>query len=259
MTTSTTSAKPQKTVSLWAACFWLLVWEAVARWVDEPILLVSPLTAIRRLFQLLGETAFWQSIGFSLGHILLGFGLSFFFALLLSVLSYRFVWVRRLLAPLVAAMKAVPVASFVILVLLWAPSRQLSVIISLTIAFPVLYQNTLTGLLHVDPQLVEVARVFRTPFSRRLLRLYLPSAMPYLRSGASIAVGLCWKSGVAAEVIGLPSGSIGEKLYQAKVYLETPDLFCWTAVIVLLSVGCEKLLSRLLALMEKEALRCWKR
>ena len=75
--------------------------------------------------------------------------------------------------------------------------------------------------------------------------------MPYLRSGMNIAIGLCWKSGVAAEVIGMPSGSIGEKLYQAKIYLETPDLFCWTLTIVLLSVGCEKLLSLLVGLIER--------
>ena len=119
------------------------------------------------------------------------------------------------------------------------------------IAFPVLYQNTLTGLCHTDPQLLEMARLFRVPFARRLWGIYLPSAMPYLRSGMNIAIGLCWKSGVAAEVIGMPSGSIGEKLYQAKIYLETPDLFCWPLTIVLLSVGCEKLLSLLVGLIER--------
>ena len=96
-----------------------------------------------------------------------------------------------------------------------------------------------------------MAKLFRVPFARRLRGVYLPSAMPYLRSGMNIAIGLCWKSGVAAEVIGMPSGSIGEKLYQAKVYLETPDLFCWTLTIVLLSVGCEKLLSLLTELVER--------
>ena len=47
---------------------------------------------------------------------------------------------------------------------------------------------------------------------------------------------MAWKAWVAAEVIGLPSGTIGEKLYDAKVYLNTVDLFCWTVLIVLLSV-----------------------
>ena len=251
MTPSTSSAKKKRSVPLWAAAFWLLCWEAAARWVDEPILLVSPLQAIQRFFQLLWQPQFWQSVGFSLGHILLGFFMSLALALVLAVLSYRHLWVQQLLSPLTATVKAIPVASFVILALLWVSSRNLSILISLMIAFPVLYQNTLTGLCHTDPQLLAMAKLFRVPFARRLRGVYLPSAMPYLRSGMNIAIGLCWKSGVAAEVIGMPSGSIGEKLYQAKVYLETPDLFCWTLTIVLLSVGCEKLLSLLTELVER--------
>ena len=246
MTPSTSSAKKKRSVPLWAAAFWLLCWEAAARWVDEPILLVSPLQAIRRFFQLLWQPQFWQSVGFSLGHILLGFFMSLTLALVLAVLSYRRRWVRQLLSPLTATVKAIPVASFVILALLWVPSRNLSILISLMIAFPVLYQNTLTGLCHTDPQLLEMARLFRVPFARRLRGIYLPSAMPYFWKWRKVA-----DSSVAAEVIGMPSGSIGEKLYQAKIYLETPDLFCWTLTIVLLSVGCEKLLSLLVGLIER--------
>mgnify|MGYP000003539889 CR=1 FL=1 len=246
MTLSTSSAKKKRSIPLWAVAFWLLCWEAAARWVDEPILLVSPLQAIQRFFQLLWQPQFWQSVGFSLGHILLGFFLSLALALVLAVLSYRHRWVRQLLSPLTATVKAIPVASFVILALLWVPSRNLSILISLMIAFPVLYQNTLTGLCHTDPQLLEMARLFRVPFARRLWGIYLPSAIPYLRSGMNIAIGLCWKSGVAAEVIGLPNGSIGDALYRAKITLSTGELFAWTFVIILLSAGFEKLFLLLL-------------
>lgn len=257
MKPSTTSAK--RGFTLWAAAFWLLVWEAVARWVSEPILLVSPVTAILRLFQLLVQPAFWQTVGFSLGHILLGFGLSVLLGVALAALSYRFRIVRELLAPLNATVKAIPVASFVILALLWVSSRNLSVLVSLLIGFPVIYSNALMGLNSADPKLIEMAKVFRVPFSRQLRDIYLYQAVPFFRSGLSIAIGLCWKSGIAAEVIGIPSGSIGERLYTAKVYLETPDLFCWTLVIVLLSVACEKLLKLLLDTGLKGVWECWKR
>jgi NitT/TauT family transport system permease protein len=70
--------------------------------------------------------------------------------------------------------------------------------------------------------------------------------MPYFYSGCEIGLGLCWKSGIAAEVIGIPKGSIGERLQQAKVYLDTPDLFAWTVVIVLLSFIFERLILTLL-------------
>ncbi len=244
---------------IWAVIFWLLVWQIGAWWVDEPILLVSPLKALERLSQLIWEAAFWQSILFTVGHILLGFGLSAVLGIGLAALAYRFGLIRQLLAPLSAAVKAIPVASFVILVLLWVPSRDLSIIISILIGFPVLYSNVLMGLDATDPKLIEMARVFRVPFFTQLRAIYLYQVLPFLQSGLSIAIGLCWKSGVAAEVIGMPDGSIGEKLYQAKVYLETPDLFCWTLTIVLLSIGCEKLLKLLMNLVEKEAAKCWKR
>lgn len=243
MKPSTTSAKAQGRVSLWAAVFWLLVWQAAAHWVNAPILLVSPWTAITRLIELLPQPSFWQAVGFSVGHILLGFLLACVLGAGLATLSYRFSWVRQLLSPLTAAVKAVPVASFVILALLWVSSKDLSVLISVLIGFPVIYANVLAGFDSTDQKLIEMARVFRVPFARQLRYVYLYQVLPFLRSGMTLAIGLCWKSGVAAEVIGIPTGSIGEKLYKAKVYLETPDLFCWTLVVVLLSVGCERLLT----------------
>ena len=221
--------------------------------------LASPLAALKRLGQLVGEAVFWQSILFSVGHILLGFALSALLGVTLAALAYRFRVIRELLSPVSAVVKAIPVASFVILVLLWVPSRQLSIIISILIGFPIIYANVLTGLDSTDPKLIEMARLFRVPFWKQLRAIYLYEVLPFMRSGLSIAIGLCWKSGVAAEVIGVPKGSIGEKLYQSKIYLETADLFCWTLVIVLLSIGCEKLLKLLLAWVEKEAAKCWKR
>ena len=244
---------------MWAVVFWLLVWEMAARWVANPIFLASPLAALKRLSQLVLVPDFWSSVLFSVGHILLGFVLSACSGVVLAALSYRFRPVRDLLSPVSAAVKAVPVASFVILVLLWLPSRQLSIVISVLIGFPVIYSNVLTGLDSTDPKLIEMAKVFRIPFRKQLRAIYLYQVLPFLRTGLSIAIGLCWKSGIAAEVIGVPKGSIGEKLYQSKIYLETADLFCWTLVIVLLSIGCEKLLKLLLAWVEKEAAKCWKR
>lgn len=254
MKPSTISANKKVRLPVWAVLFWLLIWQLAALWVAEPILLVSPVTALSRLLELVITRPFWQAVFFTVGRILLGFALSAVLGVALAALGYRFSWVRELLRPLVAAIKAVPVASFVILVLLWVPSRNLSVIISLLIGFPVIYLNTLEGLRSTDPKLIEMARVFCVPFSRQLRAIYLYQVLPFLRSGLTIAIGLCWKSGVAAEVIGMPSGSIGEKLYKAKVYLETPDLFCWTLVVVALSIACERLLSLALRRVTKEGL-----
>ena len=138
------------------------------------------------------------------------------------------------------AIKAVPVASFIILVLIWVPSRNLSVVISFLMVLPIVYTNVLNGIRSMDGQLLEMARVFRVPLSRRIRYIYLSQLLPFLRTAFSLSLGLCWKAGIAAEVIGIPDGSIGERLYESKVYLQTADLFAWTLVIVALSIGFEK-------------------
>ena len=140
-----------------------------------------------------------------------------------------------------AVIKAVPVASFIILALVWLNSRSLSLFISALMVFPPVYLNVLEGIRRTDGQLLEMARVFRVPFSRRLRYIYLPQIMPYFRTAVSLGLGLCWKAGAAAEVIGLPAGSVGERLYTAKVYFQTPDLFAWTVTIVAVSVLFERL------------------
>ena len=225
-----------------AAAFWLLLWQLASMSVGQPILLASPLATLARLAELAVTGAFWRSALFTMAHILGGFALASVAGILLAALAGRFSAAADLLAPLLSAMRSVPVASFVIAALIWVPSRRLSVLICFVIVLPVVYAGALDGLRQIDPKLTEMARVFRMPRLNRLRCIELPAALPSLRSALSVAIGLAWKSGVAAEVIGIPGGSIGEKLYKAKVYLATPDLFAWTLAIVLLSAGCARLL-----------------
>jgi NitT/TauT family transport system permease protein len=142
-------------------------------------------------------------------------------------------------------MKTIPVASFIILALVWLESSQLSFFIAFLMVFPPVYLGVLTGIGQTDPRLLEMAKVFQVPFRRQVRYLYLPAIAPHFRSAVSVGLGLCWKSGIAAEVIGLPDGSMGERLYMAKVYFLTPELFAWTAVIVAVSVLFEKVFLRL--------------
>lgn len=241
----------RKPVRLWAAAFWLLVWQgaSMALRVAYPhggLLLASPLSAMTRLFELALTGAFWRTVGSSAVHILGGFLLSCALGIVLAALSARFRRVDELLAPLTAAVKAVPVASFTILALMWLSGRALALFISALAVFPPVYLGVLEGARAADRELLEMARVFRVPFWRRLRGIYLPQTLPYFRAAAGVGLGLCWKAGTAAEVIALCGGSIGERLYTAKIYFQTGDLFAWTAVIVLASALFERLFLRLI-------------
>ena len=226
---------------LWAVAFWLAVWQAGSMAFDQVLLLPSPLAALARLGELAVTGDFWRAVGWSSARILGGFLLACLAAVALAVPAFRWRWVRELLAPLVAAVKAVPVASFIILALVWLNSQSLSLFIAGLMVFPPVYLNVLAGIGQADQALLEMAWVFRVPLSRRLRGIYLPAVLPHFRAACSLGLGLCWKAGIAAEVIGLPNGSLGERLYTAKIYFQTADLFAWTAVIVALSLLFEKL------------------
>ena len=235
-----------------AVVFWLAVWQLAAAAIGQEVFLVSPLQAAGTLVQLLPQPDFWQRVGFSAGHILLGFLLGAVCSVVCSVAAERWVWVDALLSPVMQLVKATPVASFIILALVWVSGKSLSILISFLMVLPVLYGAVRTGLESADPQLLEMARVFRLPLGRRVKAIWLPAVLPAFRQGCSVALGICWKSGVAAEVIGLPDGSIGDALYRAKITLSTGELFAWTFVIIVLSAAFEKLF---LALLDKAVAR----
>jgi NitT/TauT family transport system permease protein len=220
----------------------------------QDILLVSPTAVILHLFELVQVSSFWRSIGYSFSRIAGGFLLATLMGVLFAIFSYRFHWVEELLAPPIQMIKATPVASFVILTLVWISPQNLSVFISFLMVLPLMYTNVLMGIRSTDEKLLEMAQVFRVPTYRRIRYIYLSQVLPYFRSACSVALGLSWKAGIAAEVIGLPQGSIGEQLYQAKIYLDTPDMFAWTLVIIIMSVWFEKvflvLLDRVMLKME---------
>ena len=237
--------KGRRTIRAWAVIFWLFLWQAGAMVINQRIL-VSPLRVLARLAELAPTLEFWGAIGYSMVRITAGFLLGAAAGTLLAALSARFRRVEELLAPAFLAIKSIPVASFIILALILFSSRNLAVLISFLIVLPVLYANILGGIRAADRQLLEMARVFCIPAARRIRYVYLPQVFPYFRSACGSALGLCWKSGIAAEVIGMPDGSIGEQLQQAKIYLNTPDLFAWTLVIVLVSLAFEKVFLALL-------------
>ena len=231
---------------LLAVAFWLAVWQAAAMAIGQEVFLVSPVQALRTLVQLLPRADFWQRVCFSSGRILLGFVLGAVVSVVLAVCAARWSTADALLAPVMQLVKATPVASFIILALVWVSGKSLPILISFLMVLPVLYGAVRTGLESADPQLLEMARVFRLPLGRRVKAIWLPAVLPAVRQGCSVALGICWKSGVAAEVIGLPDGSIGDALYRAKITLSTGELFAWTFVIILLSAVFEKLFLALL-------------
>lgn len=225
--------------------FWLIVWQAAAAVADNRILLAGPVQVLQAFVQNIMQPGFVRTIASSFARIGTGFFAAFGIGLLLGVLGYRFRIVREVLEPVICVLKSVPVASFVVLLLIWFGSGRLALCISFLIVFPNVYVNTIAGLQSADAGLLEMARVFGINGRNRFFYIYRPALMPYLNSCLKISLGMSWKSGVAAEVIGLTDHSLGERLYMAKIYLDTAGLFAWTLTVILLSFLFEKAVLRL--------------
>ena len=210
------------------------------------VLLATPLQVASRLFGLLSEQGFVSRVLFSLARIALGFGAAFAAGILLASLAAISQIAEAFIRPYMTVAKTVPVASFIVLALIWLSSSTLSVFISFLMVLPIIYTNTLEGIRSADTKLLEAAKIFRVPLARRVLYIRLPAAAPYVISGSKIGLGMAWKAGVAAEVIAIAGGSVGEQLYFSKVYLDSAELLAWTLVVVLLSLAFEKLFLLLL-------------
>ncbi|MCI8554666.1 MAG: ABC transporter permease subunit [Clostridiales bacterium] len=227
---------------LLALIFWLLVWQLAAVTVGEELLLPSPRKVAAALVSLAGDSLFWQAAGASLLRMGAGFAAAVVVGCLSAAATVRFRVAELLLSPLLRTVRAVPVASFIILLLIWVHTDALPAAASFLMVTPVIWGNVEKGLRAVDRQLLEMAQVFRFTRTRTLLRVRVPSVMPYFLSACTTGLGLAWKSGIAAEVIARPLLSIGRQLQNAKVYLETAEMFAWTLVVAALSLLLEKLL-----------------
>ena len=184
--------------SLLIILFWLIVWQAAAGLINQRLLLVSPIDTVKALARLVPTRAFWHRIGFSADRILTGFSLALLAGCLFAVLAHTSQLLHELLAPVMQLVKATPVASFIILALLWIRSKNLSILISFLMVLPVVYSAILEGLSNLDRQLGEMAQVFRIPRVRQTRYIWLPQIWPYLMQSCRVGLGICWKSGVAA-------------------------------------------------------------
>ena len=247
MKTSTINAK-----KILVILFWLLVWHFISIRLNSQILLVSPFAVFIRLFDMVKTFEFYKICIITFVKIFSGFIIGFVLGFILAILSYKLKFVYDFINPVIATIKSIPVASFIVLVLVWVSSKYLSTVVSALIVIPVVYSNILAGIKSVPKDMITMAKVFNVPMAKKIKTLYLGSMASYIASAVSIGIGFCFKSGIAAEVIGISKGTIGEAIYTAKLSFETVDVLAWTIVIIVLSVSTEKAVSFLVKKFIKE-------
>ncbi len=222
---------------------WIAVWTVISLVVHQELLVPTPVETLTALRALVVTPEFWVAAALSMLRILCGFSLAAIVGTLGGILSDRCPPFDWLFSPLLHLIRSVPVASFIILALVWIHTPWLPVFISFLMVLPLFWSNIRTGMANTDIKELEMGKVLGLSRRRIWREIRLPSLAPHFRTACVTGLGFAWKSGVAAEVICRPDASLGDLLQSAKLQLETPAVFALTVVIALLSLGLELLLN----------------
>lgn len=221
---------------------WLGLWQLLSVRVGLALLLPSPLEVLAALGQLCPTALFWRSALVTLCRIFLGGALGVLVGAAVAIASAWWEPADWVLTPMMKIVRATPVASFIVLIWLWAKAGWVPVVVAALMSAPVVWGAVAQGIRSTDPALLEMAEAYRFAPWKQVKLLYVPSVLPAFMTGCRTALGLAWKAGVAAEVLCRPRWALGTQVYNAKLSMETAHLFAWTAVVVVLSFLLEKAL-----------------
>ena len=228
------------------AAFWLAAWMLVAALVAQPLILPGPGAVALALLRLVCDGGTWAILAGSGARILGGLALAAVCGGVLAGVSSRSRAFARLVAPAFSFVKATPVACVVVLLLIWLGSARVSIAAVFLMALPGVYFSLAEGLAQVDKPLEQVLRLHGVRGWRLFCAHTWREVLPFVLSCARAVIGMGWKAGVAAELIGMAVGTVGERIYQAKLLIETADLLAWTVLVVAASWACERVLVWLL-------------
>ena len=228
------------------AAFWLAAWMLVAALVAQPLILPGPGAVVVALLRLVCDAGTWAILTGSGARILGGLAFAAVCGGVLAGVSSRSRAFARLVAPALSFVKATPVACVVVLLLIWLGSARVSIAAVFLMALPGVYFSLAEGLAQVNKPLEQMFRLHGVRGWRLFCAHTWREVLPFVLSCARAVIGMGWKAGVAAELIGMAMGTVGERIYQAKLLIETTDLLAWTVLVVAASWACERVLVWLL-------------
>ena len=220
--------------------FWIAVWQLSAMAVNLELILPTPLTCLKTLIALLPTKELWIAVGGTLKRIFIGYAIGCVAGILLGASAYLLPTAGEFIKPMMTVVKATPVSSFILLMVLWMSPNTVPALIGALMVTPIVFGNVVTGLSEHSQKLREVAFVYGLSPTECARKLFIPAVIPYVSAACLTSLGLAWKAGVAAEVLVVTKNSVGQWLYYSKLYFETAQLFAWTVVVILLSFALEK-------------------
>ncbi|MBP6895518.1 NitT/TauT family transport system permease protein [Pseudacidovorax sp. 1753] len=222
-----------------------LLWELLARWQDNDLLLPTASATARALFDGLASGELIAKTAISLGVLVQGYALGVGLAFLLTSLAVSTQLGRDLLGTLTSMFNPLPAIALLPLALLWFGLGQGSLIFVLvhSVLWP-LALNTYAGFQAVPETLRMAGRNYGLGGLRYVLQILVPAALPAILSGLKIGWAFAWRTLIAAELVfGASSGKggLGWYIFQNRNELYTDRVFAGLALVVIIGLLVEGL------------------
>lgn len=216
-----------------------LAWVVLYLSVGNPSLVPAPWGCAREFGDLFTDGAFWAGFFSTLGRTFLAFIISFVFAVVFAVVAYLYPTFAGIFTPIVSAFRSLPVLAVVLILLSVLGAGATPVAVAFLSLFPMLYTGILTALAAINKQLIEISRVYGASRWARICRVYLPLSAPSVLREAGGAISFSLKLVVSAEVVAMTAESLGYMMQDAKAWGEIPQLFALVAVVFVVGLALE--------------------
>ena len=215
----------------------IALWQVLTDLLDVPSYLVpSPAVVLRTLVA--DRELLLRSLGVTLGIALAALAIAVVAGMLVALVFVQSRWIEMSLFPYAVLLQVTPIVAIAPLIIIWVKDAWTALVLCAVVVaiFPII-SNTTLGLRSVDPGLLDFFRMARATRWQVLVRLRIPSALPYFFGGLRIASGLALIGAVVAEFVAGTGGSGAGLAYQillAGFQLNIPRLF---AALVLIAVA----------------------
>lgn len=213
----------------------ITIWILLSKLINNQVIFPSIKNTILSLWAIINGPSFIYILGYSLLRSLVGFIISLLFAIILGIASSFFKLANCVMEPIISFLSTVPIIAIIILALIWFSNEFTPVFIGFIMVFPILYESVLKGILNIDRNIIQMAKIYKVDRITIIKDIYIPSIFINLRLILSSAIGINLKMVIAGEVLSQPRFAIGTNLYLEKMYLNTAGVFAWIIIIIFVS------------------------
>jgi len=202
-------------------------------------ILPGPVRVWQALAQISANGDLWNNLVITLGRVGAGFVLATLIGLPLGILLGANRRLGEFFEPVIPVLNTVSSAIWAIFAIIWfGVSNATTIFVVFMTAMPLIITNVWQGTRTVNADFIELAHVLRMPAWKVMVKIYLPTILPYFFSGARLAFGFGWRVSLVAETLGSSSG-VGYRLRQAADLIQTDQVFAWTLTLVVMMAALE--------------------